>query len=141
MGAVVGIKVFAAFFLICLVTTAVFADSGPKVIGTYSSFVYNAEGGDLLGIEVHIVPTRHGIKAIVQAAEGEPGDIEVADLNQGAGGILSFNVPMIGQTGVTFEGRVTADGLKGKLIYPSGTSQEVFLKRAMSYWDKSEKKP
>jgi hypothetical protein len=140
MRAIVGTRV-AILFLVCMVATIVHGDDGPRTIGTYSSFAYNTEGGDLLGLEVHVVPTRHGVKAVVQAAEGEPGDIEVVDLKQGAGGILSFDVPMVGQAGVKFEGKVTTDGLKGKLIYPSGTTQEVFLKRTTSYWERGAARP
>lgn len=142
MRTTVGTRVCViAIGFLCMFASAVDADEGAGIHGTYSSFAYNAEGGDLLGIEVHIVPTRHGVRAIVQSAEGEPGDIDVVEIKQGAGGTLSFKVPMVGQTGVRFEGKVTTDGLKGKLIYSSGTTEEVFLKRTTSYWERYAAKP
>ena len=52
--------------------------SGIRRTGTFSTFEYNKEGGDVLGVEIRIVRTRTGYQAVVQFAEGEPGDLIVA---------------------------------------------------------------
>jgi hypothetical protein len=104
-------------------------------MGTYTSLTFNAESGDLHGYEVKVVPTRHGLKALLQAAEGEPGDVFVVDVAQ-KNGEVSFEVPLLGQKPARFQGRLVAGGLKGKILYSSGSSEDVFLKHARSYWDR-----
>lgn len=106
-----------------------------RIAGTYSSLTYNKQGGDLLGYEVRIIPTRHGPKAVVQIAEGGAGDIYVVDVKQSAA-TLSFDIPVPGGQPGRFSGEVSDDGLRGTISYPSGAKEEVFLRRTTSYWER-----
>lgn len=106
-----------------------------RIPGTYSSFAYNEEGGDLVGYEVRIIPTRHGLKAVVQEAVGEPGDIHVVEVKEAADG-LSFDIPLAGERPARFAGKVTTKGLEGKITFSSGAVEQVVLKRSPSYWDR-----
>lgn len=126
-------KFISAIALIFFSLTAC-AGTVVKLAGTYSSFTYNEEGGDVLGYEVRIAPTSHGFQAIIQVAEGAPGLLHVVDVVQ-KGDLIKFDVPLDGEVKAAFEGRVTARGLEGTITLPAGL-QRVTLKRAMSYWER-----
>ena len=55
--------------LLALATSA-HAKSEIWLTGTFSSLRFNTEGGDLLGVELTIVPTRKGYQGALQIAEG-----------------------------------------------------------------------
>jgi hypothetical protein len=108
--------------------------SGDKVTGTYSSLRYDKESGDLLGYEILIIPIDTGLKAVVQVAEGAPGQVYIVEATQ-KGETISFEIPL--STGIkeSFSGRIVGDYLVGDVLSPSG-KEHVQLKRGMSYWDK-----
>lgn len=109
--------------------------SSPWVAGTYSSFEYNKEGGDLNGVEIRLVPTRKGIKAVVQFAEGGAGDVVVVDVTV-SGAHIHFVLPSTFDTAGDFEGTVTEKALDGTFKYQGGASEHLVLPRGSSYWDK-----
>lgn len=105
-----------------------------SVFGTYSSLKYNNESGDLLGYEVLIIPTDVGLKAIVQVAEGSPGQVYIVRVVE-KGGNISFDIPLSSGIRESFSGRVEGSYLIGDVFSPGG-KEHVELKRGMSYWDK-----
>ena len=106
-----------------------------KVTGTYTNIQYNNESGDLNGIEILILPTPNGFKAVIQIAEGGAGAPFIVDLKVDADH-LSFKLPASIDENGSFEGVVHAGSLNGTLSYSSGSSEKVILSKSCSYWDK-----
>lgn len=127
--------------LFCLLLFCIFslsrigAETPPKLTGTFSSFEFHQESGDLSGIEVRLIRVRSGIKGVVQFAEGGAGDVLLADVSTTGNGVL-FSSPDGFQPTFKFEGQVSQKGLSGKISYGTGASERVFLKRQPSYWDR-----
>lgn len=105
-----------------------------KLTGTYSSLTYNKESGDLNGLEVHIVLTRSGHKAIVQIAEGGAGDVVVVKIKV-TGNQVAFELPAGFEPAGYFEGIVSSKHLVGTFTYKSGEKEKLALPRKKSYWD------
>ena len=103
--------------------------------GTYSSFTYNAEAGDLNGVEVHILFTGKGLKAIVQFAEGGPGDVALVNVTA-TGTHFHFEMPAGFDPEGAFDGTVSAKGLDGTFTHKGDDPEHLFLPRARGYWDK-----
>ena len=108
------------------------AENKLKITGIYSDMNYNAEGGDLLGMEVFIMFSTDGIKsdyyATVQMAEGVPTPpvLIKAKINDDQ---IELSFPY-GSQKMKFKGRVTNDGIKGKF---AGQKAQIFLKRKQSH--------
>lgn len=104
--------------------------SGAKVTGVYSNLRYNQEGGDLLGMELLVVPSEAGYKAFVQIAEGGAPYTAVVPVAM-AGTQISFTLPPGGAYGgLRFEGE-----LKGaSLVISSPAGVQETLPRGKSYW-------
>jgi hypothetical protein len=100
------------------------------IAGTYSSFEFNEEGGDLNGIEIRLIPVPTGFKAVVQFAQGEPQDVALVDAT-----VAGSRVRFVLSDG-SFDGVVSPKGLEGMFKYKSGASKHVSLHRGSSYWDK-----
>lgn len=116
-------------------TSSLCASPPVKVAGTYSSFEFNEEGGDLVGIEIRLIPTRVGLKAVVQVAEGGAGDIDLVAVTE-TNGEVRFDVPTPGSAPAKFKGRISVSGMAGTLSYPSGATENIVLKRTSSYWER-----
>jgi hypothetical protein len=105
------------------------------ITGTFSNLHYNSEGGDLLGMEVLIVPAqgdRVGFVAFVQLAEGDAPRSALVPLKVN-GTKVEFTLPADGALPeIHFSGVVSKEHLVGTWS-PSG-EQEV-LKHGVSYWD------
>jgi hypothetical protein len=110
------------------------AQPAALVTGTFSNLEYHQESGDLLGTEVRIVPSRDGLKAIVQFSEGEPTVPVVTDV-VASGDRVVFRVPAPGSGFDSFEGIVSATELRGTFSYAGGATEVITLKRGCSYWD------
>lgn len=126
-----GILVVISIFMAAL-TPANAADA--RMSGIYSDMSYNAEGGDLLGMELMIVPTPEGgYTAFVQIAEGGAPAVALVPLTV-SGSRIEFTMP---GTGGHFVGVITGDSLvghwtEGQLSSTGG--KEEHLKRGKSYW-------
>jgi hypothetical protein len=106
------------------------------VIGTFSNLEYNEESGDLLGLEVKIVPALHaGLQAAILESEGEPGPISVVNVHASECAV-AFSFSSANGTSWTFEGYVSMSGLDGTITYTSGTREKVILRRGCGYWDR-----
>jgi hypothetical protein len=107
-----------------------------KVPGTYSSLEYNDEGGDLLGMEVKIVPAGGRLQAAVLVSEGEPAPMVVVDVRV-TGRTVSFKMPASDfNEAWNFNATVTRKGLVGTIAYASGAKENVTLARRCGYWDR-----
>ena len=108
----VGAVVVAAGALVAVGHTAR-AAAAPRVTGVYSSLAYNAEGSDLLGMELFVVAGPGGYYATVQCAGGEPARPVVVPVRV-SGAQLAFTLPAgEPECGTSFVGVVSAAGLPG----------------------------
>ena len=107
-----------------------------RVTGTFSNLNYNREGGDLLGMEILIVPAqgdRLGFVAFVQLAEGGAPRSALVPLKVD-GAKVEFTLPTDGTVPeMHFSGVVSKTELVG--TWSHGGEREV-LKRGVSYWDR-----
>src|SRR5436190_13391704 len=99
----------------------------PRVTGIFTDMHYITDVGDLLGTEVFIVGGGNGYKAIVQIAQGSPGDPVVVPVTV-KGNDVSFELPPTYHN-LKFSGRVSTQALTGNL-----GSERVALRRRNSYW-------
>jgi hypothetical protein len=105
-----------------------------RVTGTFSSLRYNSEGGDLLGLEILIIPApgdKVGYIALVQVAEGGAPYSALVPVTV-TGTHIEFTFPRDGPyNGMKFSGTVSATDLTGTW----STGNREVLKRGRSYWD------
>ncbi len=104
--------------------------SKPKVTGIYSNLRYNQEGGDLLGMELLVIPSGAGYKAFVQIAEGGAPYTAVVPVTVEKSRI-SFTLPFDGAYGgMRFVGELKA----ASLVINSVAGPDETLRRGKSYW-------
>lgn len=113
--------------------------SPTPLTGTYTSFLYNKEGGDLNGVEVRLVQTQKGMVAVVQFAEGGPGDVAVVQVDA-KGGRIHFDMPGGFSTEGYFDGTLSSKAITGVFHYKGGAKEPIVLPRGKSYWDKRQAK-
>lgn len=100
------------------------------VSGIYSDLYYNSDGGDLLGMELVIIPNDSGYVACVQIAEGGSPFVIVVPISI-IGAKVEFTIPQGSQYG----GEHFAGYLSGrKLVLHWAKGQEETLLRGKSYW-------
>ncbi len=106
--------------------------------GTFSNLRFNADSGDLSGVEIKIVGTRGGKQATVQISEGEPGRL-IATPVLCKGTYVSLTLPKdAGRASASFTGVVSASRLVGEFVFDTGARDKVVLARRKSYWDKTK---
>jgi len=108
--------------------------SHPSIAGTYSNLRFNAEGSDLLGTELLILPRRSGADlawtVVVQIAEGGAPCVAIAPLTV-KGESIEFSLPESSDCGALhFRGTLSPTEIV--LKWDSGTIEH--LKRGASYW-------
>jgi len=135
--------VMLGLLALILSSSATSADRAPapRISGIYSNLRYNAEGGDLLGMEILILPngsdTQPSWTAVVQIAEGGAPLVSVVPLYQ-HGSSIEFQLPPQGvhsgesyaAAGDHFTGTVENDSLTVR--WSGGTIEK--LVRGKSYW-------
>jgi hypothetical protein len=117
-------------------STAERASQVPRVAGIYSNLSFNSEGGDVLGIEILIVPSSRGYAVVFQSSEGEPA-VPVVVLANLVGNKLTFTLPSDSSYAGAFVGTITAEGMEGSFAEghkDPGGSPIIRLKRGKSYW-------
>ena len=114
------------------------AGPSPWVTGTYSNLTYNEEGGDLLGWEIQLIPSRNGFKAVVQFAEGGEPDVALADVAV-SGGQVHFVLSAPFFPPGEFDGTVSPKGLEGAFKDKGGSPEHLVLPRGTSYWQRRRK--
>jgi len=102
------------------------------VTGIYGNLHYNAEGGDLLGMELLIIPDNSGYVACVQIAEGGSPFVVVVPFVV-TGSQVQFTLPSgSAYSGTHLTGSFASGGAKLILQWPQG--QQEVLVRGRSYW-------
>ena len=115
---------FTIFYLVSVSAHA------SEITGMFSSFKVGVSG-DLIGIEIHIVPDPTGYSAIVQGSEGAPGFPEVLKITRKANKIM-FTVPNNSGSGLApgkWEGKVL-----NKELRLTGPYHIYVLPRKHSFW-------
>ena len=109
-----------------------------QCLGTFSSYEYNAESGDIQGVEIKVVYTRLGKQAAIQFSEGEPGALIVIPVTC-KGSNFSFKIPKTNEVlSANFNGEISKKNLSGKLIYENGASEQLILPRKKGCWDDAQ---
>lgn len=125
--------VSAAF--LCSMLFAQNAAARDLCLGTFTSFRFHNESGDLQGVEIKIVYTRTGNQAVIQFSEGEPAPLIVVPVICD-GAHLSLKIPKDdARPAASFEGVVSKDRLVGNLVYETGAQEKLSLPRHKGYWD------
>jgi hypothetical protein len=110
-----------------------------SLAGTFSGLEYNEEAGDLLGVEIKLVPWTEGhYRAAVLIAEGSPTRFVIVDVSV-RDGIVKFTVPatdLHSEDGFEFRGKVVKANLTGTITYASGTKEQVTVRKRCGYWDR-----
>lgn len=107
-----------------------------RIAGTYSDLRYNEESGDLIGMEVKLVPVvGERLQAVIVVSEGEPAPLVVVNV-QRKERTVSFRVSGNGDAGWSFQGIVSLTSLKGTVTYGNGVRRTVTLRRGCGYWDR-----
>ena len=127
---------FICIMLFCL-TQGFAAEKKLKYTGTFSNLEYNQEGGDLLGMEIKIVPTKKGYQGALQIAEGGPSELMVVDVFFEKDNV-KFEIPKSYSVygGGVFEGKIGSKEIKGALRFKGTEGDKEILTRGQGYWDK-----
>ena len=108
-----------------------------RVVGTYTNLRYSTRSGDLVGVEIKIVPARgRGFQGALQIAEGSPSELMVVDVIVEQSKIrfrIPNSYPIYG--GGTFEGVIESAAIRGKFTFGEALNEEISLKRGRGYWD------
>jgi hypothetical protein len=106
-----------------------------QIPGTYSDLKYDSESGDLIGLEITIVPIAgERLQAVILSSEGEPSPLLVVEVHVKEH-TISFDVAPNDGERWSFRGTVAAKSLKGTIDYHGGTKRAVTLVRRCGYWD------
>ena len=131
------VSAFLILALLCGGSVDSAEDKKVKQTGTFSSLAYNREGGDLIGAEIKIVPTRKGFQGALQIAEGGPSPLMVVDVLFDRDHV-KFKIPesysLYG--GGLFEGKIDSKGISGAFTFSGVRGDKEVLLRGCSYWDK-----
>jgi hypothetical protein len=117
--------------LLALVSVASAQNGRPRISGVYTDLEYNQEGGDLLGMELLIIPSDpSGYRAFVQIAEGGPPFAVIVPLLVD-GSHVEFTLPASSAySGDHFVGTLSST----KLVLHSPRGKDETLNRGKSYW-------
>lgn len=111
------------------------AQAEPRLTGTFSNMTMDAEGEDLVGMEILFVPGN----AFVQIAAGDLNTMVLVPVITN-GNLISFDVPQPYIGAGHYQGAITKRGFDGNWApadrndVPEGG--EIHLKRQHSYWDR-----
>ena len=106
----------------------------PSFVGIYSSFHYSEKSGDLVGMEIQIIPDPIGYSAIVQASEGAPAFPEVYRINI-KGKSFKLDIPKSSSCGlVPGEYSGTFNEMTLILKGQNSPSRKYALPKGKSFW-------
>ena len=127
----------AAILLLFLISPVLAENFKP---GIYSSLEYHEESGDLVGVEIYVIPAGAGYWVVFQESQGEPAAPVLAPAEVG-GDVITFDLP---DTGSGYAGRFTGKfledgqlvgGFNNSTIAPDGS--ELFsLRYGPGYWQR-----
>jgi hypothetical protein len=117
--------------LLALIGVGASGVAPPRITGIYSNLGYNQGGGDLLGMELMVIPGGGGgYTVFVQIAQGGAPETAITTLAVD-GNKIAFEMPEDGAyPGQRLAGTLTATGMR--LKWSSGDVE--VLKRGKSYW-------
>lgn len=126
-------KIHSLILIGLLAVPCSLAFAGERVTGIYSSLRYIEEAGDLLGMEVLVVPSQQRgspLSAFIQVSEGGAPALAIVDFVE-KNGKVEFVIP----PGGTYGGlKFTGTFSKGELVLKWPNGDEEHLKRGKSYW-------
>lgn len=131
-----GRTVFAIALCLLIGALNTHAVAAERVTGIYSNMTFNKESGDVSGIEVFVVFSRDGFKAIFQDAEGSPSVPVIVPVVM-KGSDISFDLPERSGYSGKFVGRISNGKLVGSFLTGAVGKEgkpEITLKRGKSYW-------
>lgn len=125
-----------SFVAIIGIIAAACASAALPITGTFSDLRYVEESGDLVGTEIRIAAAGDGYQAVVQFAEGAPGELTTVPVIFAPAGEeqseLRFDLPSTSPYAGRFLGRVTRQLLEGEFVFASGGRLAVRLPRRTS---------
>ena len=104
---------------------------GSDVTGVFSSFKLSERSGDIVGMELHIVPNPTGHSIIIQAAEGAPAYPESYSIAI-QGNEITFSLPEIAKCGLpsgAYRAKITSSALE-----LTGPYKSWVVPRNYSFW-------
>src|SRR5262249_40168851 len=109
-----------------------------RYAGTFSSLEYHESEGDVVGVELRIVPARGGYEGTFQFAEGEPGHLVLVKVDV-KGDVIRFSVPPPCMYAGEFEGHFDGKAVRGTLKPEHGKPIDLVLPRKCGLWDQVHK--
>jgi hypothetical protein len=130
------VRASSVFLLGLLLPTSSLADPDTvaKISGIYSSLRYVEETGDLVGLEIMVIPTGNHVEwnAVIQVAEGGSPSVAIVPLTA-LKDHFEFHMPADGPLAhIRCEVRFLAMGAE---LSGSSCFEEHSLKRTKSYWE------
>ena len=123
-------RVHSFVWLLVAVTSVSAQPSLHKLSGIYSDLQYNAEAGDLNGMELLIVPQESGWRAFVQISEGGAPYIAIVPLTV-KGNQIAFMLP----PGGAYSGMPLVGTIIGTEILVRWSNGQIdHLRHGKSYW-------
>ncbi|HEY5802147.1 MAG TPA: hypothetical protein VIT90_00435 [Lysobacter sp.] len=101
-------------------------------VGTYSTLSFNAESGDLNGIELTFIPVDLGVVAVAQIAESGVNEVHLATAKT-EGGRTRFSFSMDDKSDVVFDIKCTPSDCRGRYLW-GNARVEVAMPLRDSYW-------
>ncbi len=103
--------------------------------GFFTNLFYHEEGGDILGFELYIIPTRTGYSGALLFCQGACDPLYIIEPTFD-GDSVTFNFTDVEGIAVRFEGVVDQCGITGGFHYPHGAQPpSERLKRKTTYWN------
>lgn len=118
------------FLLISLLALPLYSP-GSEITGLFSSFRMSERSGDIVGMELHLVPDPTGHSIVVHASEGAPAYPETYHVKID-GNEITFSLPETAKCGLPpgdYRARITADALELAAPYNSWV-----VPRKHSFW-------
>lgn len=127
---------FSLLLLISLGFAATQDSKAGRFTGTFSSFKYNHEGGDVNGTELRILVGKFEYYGLLQIAEGAPGTPMLVPVTwiEKEPGKFKMSISQAPYKGEII-GQKKQDGIEITFKFINGISTKEYLIRKKSYWD------
>lgn len=127
-------KILILSLLIYLLSPIIVSAEKSSLAGIYSSFRYSDKSGDIVGMEIQLIPNPIGYSAIVQASEGAPAFPEAYRI-KASGNTFTLIIPEKSVCGLMpgiYSGTVTKKALI--LNSPKPLNRKYYLPKGRSFW-------
>ena len=128
-------KIYLIPILIALFSSIAAFAAKPSFVGIYSSFHYSEKSGDIVGMEIQIIPNPIGYSAIVQASEGAPAFPEVYRINIKENS-FKLDIPKTSACGL-MPGEYSGSFKDNALVLsgPTPPGRKYILAKGKSFWE------